>query len=128
MKPLYALVLVACAHRTPVSEFTTARPTVDAIQELTSGPASAVVTLAPEVPTAVARGPFLISTINPGGNLVLGLAVHGCDEPGLLWFEYSGGGLAVGAGQILCARSGRNQPRVHAFSGRHEAATEPAVH
>lgn len=119
MKPLFALVLVACGARTPLSPPPlTARPAVDAIQALPDGPATAVVSLVPDVPTAVARGPFLITTINPGGDLTLGLATRACDEPGLLWFSYSGSGVAVGAGQILCARSAGGEPRVQAFSGR----------
>ena len=120
MKPLclLALVLAACAHPAPRSSAPTTRPAVEAIQALPDGPATAVVALDPDVPTAVARGPFLITTINPGGDLALGLATRACDEPGLLWFGYSGSGVAVGAGQMLCARSGRGERQVQAFSGR----------
>ena len=120
-----ALMLVGCAQRAPLSTPTTPHPAVDAIQALPNGPATAVVSLAPHVPTAVARGPFLVTTINPGGDLALGLATRACDEPGLLWFGYSGSGVAVGDGQILCARSGRSEPGVQAFSGRNGATAPP---
>jgi len=81
------------------------------------GPATHVVTLEPGVPMPIVRGPFEITTINPAGDLELGIA---SDETctGVVWFAYSGGGAAVGEGQVLCARSGRSAPIVQGFSGR----------
>ena len=80
------------------------------------GPATHVVTLAPDVPTPIVRGPFEITTINPAGDLELGIASGEACE-GVVWFAYSGGGAAVGEGEILCARSRRSSPVVQGFSG-----------
>jgi len=80
------------------------------------GPATHVVTLGPGVPTPIVRGPFEITTINPAGDLELGIASGEACE-GVVWFAYSGGGAAVGEGQILCARSRRAAPVVQGFSG-----------
>ena len=81
-----------------------------------SGPATHVVTLAPGSPTPILRGPFEITAINPGGGLDLGIA-KGESCEGVVWFLYSGGGAAVGEGEILCARSGRTEPVTQGFSG-----------
>jgi hypothetical protein len=127
--PLLVLPLVACSHRpvsSPRSSIWAPRPAFDATGELPLGPATAVITLELQVPTAVLHGPFLVTTINPGRDLVLAVASRACDEPGLVWFDYSGGGVAAGAGQILCARSLRGDPQAQAFSGRHEAVTGAA--
>jgi hypothetical protein len=118
------LALVGCVQQRRVLSSTPPPPAVSVVRPLPIGPASAVVTLELDVATAVAWGPFLITSINPGSELRLGLAERACDEPGLVWFLYSGGGVAVGAGQLLCARSfgGRSTPQ--AFSGRHEAVPD----
>jgi hypothetical protein len=81
------------------------------------GPATHVVTLAPGAPTPIVRGPFEITTINPAGDLELAIASGEACE-GVVWFAYSGGGAAVGEGEILCARSRRSEPVVQGFSGR----------
>jgi hypothetical protein len=81
------------------------------------GPATHVVTLEPGAPTPIVRGPFEITTINPAGDLELGIASGEACE-GVVWFAYSGGGAAVGEGEILCARSGRSERVVQGFSGR----------
>src|SRR5215203_625797 len=59
------------------------------------GPATHVVTLEPGAPTPIVRGPFEITTINPAGDLELGIASGEACE-GVVWFAYSGGGAAVG--------------------------------
>ena len=80
------------------------------------GPATHVVTLAPGSPTPILRGPFEITTINPAGDLELGISrSEACD--GVVWFAYSGGGAAVAEGEILCARSSRSVPVTQGFSG-----------
>ena len=62
------------------------------------------------------RGPFEITMINPGGEIELGISTsEACD--GVAWFSYSGGGAAVGEGEILCARSSRDAPVTQGFSG-----------
>ena len=74
-------------------------------------------TLAPGSPTPILRGPFEITTINPAGDLQLGIATSAsCD--GVVWFHYSGGGAAVGDGEVLCARSSADEPVTQGFSGR----------
>jgi hypothetical protein len=81
-------------------------------------PVARVVALEPAARTAIVAGPVFMSSINPGGDLELALVpgdTCGGDE---VWFAYSGGGVAVPAGQILCARSRAGERRVHAFSGR----------
>ena len=82
-----------------------------------SGPATFVVLLAGGVPTPVLRGPFVITSINPGGSLELGLSSEESCTPVTDWFSYSGGGAAVAAGQILCARSSSADEVRHGFSG-----------
>lgn len=101
------------AHASGASAPTTQR----ALPPAKPGPATHVVTLAPGAPTPILRGPFEITTINPGGDLDLGVSSSEACE-GVVWFAYSGGGAAVGEGEILCARSGRSAPIVHGFSGR----------
>lgn len=121
-----ALGLPACAGPRLVAPHPPVRRNaVHVVMPLPLGPASAVVTLEQEVPTAVARGSFLITAINPGERLDLAFAIQSCDEPGLVWFRYSGGGVAVGAGQLLCASSYAAGSVAHAFSGRNEAGAEP---
>jgi hypothetical protein len=86
------------------------------VQPLPPGPATAVVVLQPNVPTPVLDGPFLVIAINPGTSMDLAVArSHACD--GAVWFAYSGGGMAVGKGQTLCARSDASGPRTNGFSG-----------
>ena len=82
-----------------------------------SGPATHVVTLAPGSPTPIVRGPFEITTINPAGDLELGISKSESCE-GVVWFAYSGGGAAVGEGEVLCARSHRSAHVTQGFSGR----------
>jgi len=81
---------------------------------LPPGFGTVVATLAPNTPTPIVTGPMLISAINPGGSLTLAVGASCTGE--LVWFDYSGGGVAVGAGQVLCARSEGRQ-RTHGFSG-----------
>lgn len=80
------------------------------------GPATHVVTLAPGSPTPILRGPFEITTINPGADLVLAISkTESCDR--VTWFSYSGGGAAVADGEVLCARSSASEPLTQGFSG-----------
>lgn len=88
------------------------------LAELPPGPATAVVRLTPDLPTAVLAGPFEVFTVNPGGSLAMALASGPrCDDASLAWFSYSGGGVAVGSGQVLCVRSHAASAVTHGFSG-----------
>jgi hypothetical protein len=113
-----ALLLLAACHggaRAAAPAAPAGPPPTD-VQPLPAGPATAVVVLAPGVPTPVLDGPFLVTTINPGSSMDLAVAKsHACD--GAVWFAYSGGGVAVGKGQTLCARSAADGPRTNGFSG-----------
>jgi len=107
-----ALALTACPSP-PVTPAPTPVAAAAAAQ-----PYARVVTLEPAARTAIIAGPAFVSSVNPGGDLELALVTGdtcGGDET---WFSYSGGGVAVPAGQILCARSRADVRRVHAFSGR----------
>jgi hypothetical protein len=76
------------------------------------------VILPSRTPTAVLAGPFLVDAINPGGELELSIAKDSACTSRALWFQYSGGGVAVGAGEVLCARHYVNgEPVVEGFSG-----------
>lgn len=110
------VVLAAChAPSAPAVKSPVGPPPTD-VQALPAGPATAVVVLQPGVATPVLDGPFLVTTINPGSSMELAVArSHACD--GAVWFAYSGGGVAVGKGQTLCARSGADGPRTNGFSG-----------
>jgi hypothetical protein len=80
------------------------------------GPATVVITLQAHVATPVLDGPFLITTINPGSSMEMAIATsHHCDEPALVWFGYSGGGVAVARAQTLCVRT--DAARTNGFSG-----------
>jgi hypothetical protein len=80
------------------------------------GPATHVVTLTPGSPTPILRGPFEVTTINPGGDLVLAISkTESCAD--VVWFVYSGGGAAVGDGEVMCARSSASEPLTQGFSG-----------
>jgi hypothetical protein len=111
------LFLVACKASSPAPAPRSPQPV--AKRELPpgkAGPTTHVVALAPNTPTPVMRGPFEIITINPGGNLVLGIAKdETCAD--VVWFSYSGGGAAVGEGEVLCARSSNSDTVTHGFSG-----------
>jgi hypothetical protein len=76
------------------------------------------VTLAPNTPTPIGDAPFAIASIQPGRELMF--AIGACNAASLAWFSYSGGGIVVGAGQSLCARSVDASPATHGFSGRRE--------
>jgi hypothetical protein len=91
------------------------------------GPATVVVVLQPRVPTPVLDGPFLVTTINPGSSMEMAIAPsHRCDDPALMWFAYSGGGVAVAAAQTLCVRTEADGPRTNGFSGYDPSPTAPA--
>ena len=109
------VLLVACKSQ-PGATSISAPATTRVVPPAKSGPATHVVELAPGSATPIVRGPFEITTINPAGDLELGIAK---DETcaGVVWFEYSGGGAAVGEGEILCARSGRDGKITQGFSG-----------
>jgi hypothetical protein len=94
-----------------------AAPSARVAPPAASGPATFVVTLAPGEATAVLRGPFVVTAINPGS--VLELAVTSGADCGAVdaWFSYSGGGVAAAAGELLCARSVAAAPLTHGFSG-----------
>jgi hypothetical protein len=98
-----ALAIVAACGARPMAS--TAAPVGVNTQLGSGGLGTIVVTLAPDAPTAVVDGPFAVSAINPGRALALALGSNGACGGELAWFEYSGGGGAVGAG----------------FSGRGEA-------
>jgi hypothetical protein len=98
---LAVLALCAgCAARPPATKPTTY--------------ASHVVTLSAGTPAAIVTGAFAVTAINPGSDLELSL-VRGACRDDAVWFTYSGGGVSVGAGETLCART--DKPRAHAFSG-----------
>jgi len=120
MRRFAFVLLVACKTGAPAPSTTTsAPPTVRVVPPAKAGPETYVVELAPGSPTPIMRGPFVITTINPGGGLVLGMSKD--SESGsctnVVWFEYSGSGAAVGEGEILCARSDRSRTITHGFSG-----------
>jgi len=73
--------------------------------------------LAPNVATPVVAGPFSIRSVNPSGDLEMALSMTKRCTGELLWFGYSGAGVAVGANQTLCVRSGASGARTQAFSG-----------
>jgi hypothetical protein len=94
-----AAVLAACAHPAPAPVY-----------------ASHVITMEAGAPRAIVSGPFAVTAINPGSDLELALVMRGSDcATATVWFAYSGGGVTVGAGETLCART--DKPRTHAFSG-----------
>lgn len=117
MKRCLLLLLVACKSSPSATAPSAPEPVAKrALPPAKSGPATHVVTLAPNTPTPIMRGPFEITTINPGGDLVLGIAKdETCTDAA--YFAYSGGGAAVGEGEVLCARSSRSAPATHGFSG-----------
>jgi hypothetical protein len=84
-----------------------------------------VATLPAGTSAAIVQGPFAISAINPGHELELAIgttgAAGGACSGALAWFEYSGGGVTVGAGQTLCARNVAHETATHGFSGRGDA-------
>jgi streptogramin lyase len=99
---LLLVVLAACARPAPASPPRETRYHTEVV-EIPAGDA-----------VSVLQGPFEVFTINPGSNLRLAVA-KSCDDAA--WFTYSGGGVAVGAGETLCAWSLAEEPAVHGFSG-----------
>jgi hypothetical protein len=98
------------------------------ISTLAAGPGTVVVRLSPNQPIAILAGPFEVRTINPGGNLSMAIAPdRRCADPSLPWFSYSGGGVAVGAGQVLCVRSSSASAVTHGFSGVSAGAPPPLL-
>lgn len=98
------------------------------IAMLSAGPGTVVVRLSPNQPLAVLAGPFEVRTINPGGNLSMAIAPdRRCDDSSLPWFSYSGGGVAVGTGQVLCVRSSAASAVTHGFSGVSSGAPPPLL-
>ncbi len=79
--------------------------------------ATKVVALEPDAPTAIVAGPFAVTAINPGSDLALALVPGTACTADATWFGYSGGGVAVGRGETLCARSSAGATKVNAFSG-----------
>lgn len=77
--------------------------------------ATHVVALAASAATPIVAGPFAVTAINPGSDLELSLVPGATCRDDAAWFSYSGGGVAVGPGETLCART--DKPRTHAFSG-----------
>ena len=120
-----ALVLAACLPERPAQTLPPPDVAASASAPATTfgpGPNSAVVALAPGTPTAILVGPFRVTAVNPGTAIELSLVTGGACTSRALWFEYSGGGLAIGAGQVLCARNLMPTTVVHAFSGEGGAA------
>lgn len=116
MRWIWIAALAAACRAGAVAPAPSAPATQRALPPAKAGPATHVVTLAPGSPTPIVRGPFEITTINPAGDLELGISrSEACD--GVVWFAYSGGGAAVAEGEILCARSGRSAPVTQGFSG-----------
>jgi hypothetical protein len=116
MRWLWIAALLGACRPTGGAPAPRAPVTQRALPPARTGPATHVVTLAPGSPTPIVRGPFEVTTINPGGGLELGISTsETCDNAA--WFAYSGGGSAVGEGEILCARSSRDAPVTHGFSG-----------
>jgi hypothetical protein len=111
---LALVFVVACGHAMPPPTATTGANV--ALGSASTG--TIVVTLAPNTPTPIVDGPFAITSINPGRELVF--AIGACNAASLAWFSYSGGGIVVGDGQSLCARSVDSAPATHGFSGRRE--------
>jgi hypothetical protein len=108
---LLAVALAACASQpAPAAAPATPVPTPTF--------ATPVVALVPATPAAIAHGPFEIRSINPGSDLVLSLAPGATCADDATWFAYSGGGVVVPAGHLLCARSAASGPVAHAFSGQ----------
>ncbi len=116
-----ALAIVAACGGAPRPTASTTAPVGVNARLGSGGLGTIVMTLAPDAPTAIVDGPFAVSAINPGRALVLAVGSNGACSGELAWFEYSGGGVAVGAGQTLCARSAAHEPVTHGFSGRGEA-------
>ena len=122
-----ALAFVACTHAawTPAPLPTPTEPSPPPAT-FGAGPATAVVILPSSTPTAVLAGPFLVSAINPGRGLELAIAKDSACTDRALWFEYSGGGVAVAAGEVLCARQyAHGAPLVEGFSGTGGIAAAP---
>lgn len=78
-------------------------------------PATHVVALTAGAAAPIVAGPFAVTAINPGSDLELSLVPGATCRDDATWFAYSGGGVAVGPGETLCART--DKPRTHAFSG-----------
>jgi hypothetical protein len=117
VRRLVFIALVACKHGGGgAAAPSTAAATHRELPPAKPGPATHVVTLAPGSPTPIVRGPFEITTINPAGDLQLGVAKsESCED--VVWFSYSGGGAAVGDGEVLCARSSASESVTQGFSG-----------
>jgi len=115
---LAALALLACCKSggTVPPPAGPVGPSPTEIPSRPPGPATVVVALRAHVATPVLDGPFLVTTINPGSSMEMAIATdHHCDASGLVWFGYSGGGVAVAAGQTLCVRT--SAARTNGFSG-----------
>ena len=114
---LFVVLVAACHPQAGNAPLPSAPLTARELPPAKTGPATHVVTLTPGSPTPVLRGPFEITAINPGSSLELAIATaETC--AGAVWFAYSGGGAAVGDGEVLCARSHASEPVTHGFSGR----------
>jgi hypothetical protein len=113
------VLLAACtptyATRPPVAPERVTHRTPDAPTAATT----IVVSLRADEVTAILHGPFAVTAINPGYSLYLGLAASAdcATVPRDGWFLYSGGGVVVGADQVLCARFQQNDDITMAFSG-----------
>jgi hypothetical protein len=114
-----AALVGGCAPRgAPVAAAVAAPTTASvAVAFAWNGPSTAVVRLPPNAIVPVVSGPFAISSINPGRSLSLSIGANACAGV-VAWFEYSGGGVAIGPGQTLCARNDAGQPMTHGFTGR----------
>jgi hypothetical protein len=62
-----------------------------------------VVELVAHQATPLLVGPWLVTSINPGGVEMMISPTGRCDDG--LWFDYSGSGVAVPAAETLCVRS-----------------------
>jgi len=113
-----ALVVALAACHAPATRTEAPRAPTGTPVPRAPGVGTAVVVLPPGTPIAVLEGPFLVTTINPGSSMELAIALdRDCAAASLLWFSYSGSGVAVGAGETLCVRSAAEGPRTNGFSG-----------
>src|SRR5690242_7997850 len=91
VRMLFVVVVAAChpPHVGPTPA-PNAPTTARELPPPKAGPATHTVVLAPGSPTPIMRGPFEITSINPGGSLELSVGTSDACA-GAVWFAYSGG-------------------------------------
>ena len=111
MRRVCFVIFVACSHPGATT------PEV----AVPTGPAPApiravdtrVVELVAHQATPLLVGPWLVTSVNPGGVEMMISPAGRCDDA--LWFDYSGSGVAVPAAETLCVRSSHRH--IVGFSG-----------